>query len=454
MTQAVDVVVFATAPMLLLFAILATLFRRHGALLWLGAYLATWLAGVGDSLGGAFVGPGLGFGLLTSVLFYAGARQYRGRPLSRAGVVALCVLPVGLAIATVLGGSALGYGLLAALDPVLLGLAAWNTFESSFFGTLAMTRLLPWGFVALVPVDLYYQLSHRLGLGTDVPTLAMATALVSLASIILLTIVSIQTRDETIRRERLEARLAAQRDELRESEEKVRSAERLAAVGTLAAGFAHQINNPIGGILAAAQFARAEETAGGDPAERVSALQTIEQEALRCARIVRNLLLFARTSAQDFVLQDLNGIVASAHAATAAYAARRGASVELRLDEAPLPVLGNDVELEEVVVNLIRNGLEVRALGASVRVETARADSSAVCVVRDDGPGLDAEARKRLFEPFFTTKLREGGTGLGLSVAHGIAQSHAGRIELVEPETGDEGGACFRLVLPLARSDP
>jgi signal transduction histidine kinase len=108
-------------------------------------------------------------------------------------------------------------------------------------------------------------------------------------------------------------------------------------------------------------------------------------------------------------------------------------------------VRGNAIELEQVFVNLIRNGIESRPANAAVEIQIEGSPTRALVVVRDNGPGLTEEAKKRLFEPFYTTKLREGGSGLGLSVAHGILMTHGGEIE-VASEAGS--GAIFRVSLP------
>jgi signal transduction histidine kinase len=156
-------------------------------------------------------------------------------------------------------------------------------------------------------------------------------------------------------------------------------------------------------------------------------------------------LLFARADPGRVADHDLNEIVESSRVATADFARRRGARVGLRREGEAVGVRGNAIELEQVFVNLIRNGIESRPANAAVEIQIEGSPTRALVVVRDNGPGLTEEAKKRLFEPFYTTKLREGGSGLGLSVAHGILMTHGGEIE-VASEAGS--GAIFRVSLP------
>jgi signal transduction histidine kinase len=226
--------------------------------------------------------------------------------------------------------------------------------------------------------------------------------------------------------------------------ERLRHAERLAAVGSLAAGLAHQINNPLNNILLTAQDALGEE---GPQAARVwrDALAASADEAKRCERIVRGLVAFARGEPGQKWREDAHQVLRRACELTADAAARHGATVELRLGREPAPVLANPIALEQALVNVLRNAIQSRP-GARVTLASERRARSVRLEIRDDGRGMDRSALGRLFDPFYTTRADEGGIGLGLSVAHRIVTDHGGEIR-VASRPGE--GTTVTVDLPL-----
>lgn len=252
------------------------------------------------------------------------------------------------------------------------------------------------------------------------------------------------------RREELELRFAERGEQLRESQEKLREQERLAAVGTLAAGIAHQINNPIGAIVAASEFALMEDAeASSLPALR-GALKTVLDEARRCGRIVKSVLKFARDEPTAKWVEDLNPTVRRASELARSYVERLGGRLEIDLWAEAVPARISPIDIEQVVLNLVRNAAESRTGGARVRVSTRRLGDVAEVAVCDDGRGIDAEARSRILDPFYTTRLEDGGFGLGLSVAHGVIADHEGELEI---DSLEAGGTRFRFRLPIVESD-
>jgi signal transduction histidine kinase len=248
-------------------------------------------------------------------------------------------------------------------------------------------------------------------------------------------------------RDQLEELVEKRTRELVESRERLRHAERLAAVGTLAAGIAHEINNPIAAILAAAQLALISE---GDSESQGSwriALRDIEREAMRCGKIVKSVLQFSRNQPTEKWIQDLQEVVRSARDAASRYAHQNGVMVQAEMDESPLPVLMNPIEMEQVLLNLIRNAIESCPAEHTVIVHCRRGSDSAYVEVRDRGKGIGPDDLRRIFDPFFTTRLLQGGIGLGLSVAHGIVVDHGGSLD-VESRPGE--GTTMRLCLPLS----
>jgi two-component system, NtrC family, sensor kinase len=222
---------------------------------------------------------------------------------------------------------------------------------------------------------------------------------------------------------------------LKEHQDLLVQSEKLAGIGRLAAGVAHEINNPLGVILGYTRLLRKE--AGGSLAED---LAVIEEETLRCQEIVEGLLDLSRpaqASAQAVDLRELcDDVVArlgDAHRLGNASVAVTGAG-EAR---------GDPRKLRQVLMNLVVNGVEAADGGGQVEVRIAELDGSVEVAVSDTGPGIAPAARDRLFEPFFTTKPR--GTGLGLAVSQAIARSHGGEIL---PGAAEGGGARFTLRLP------
>jgi len=218
--------------------------------------------------------------------------------------------------------------------------------------------------------------------------------------------------------------LVAERSvELERSYEALRRSERLAAVGTFAAGIAHQINNPVGSILLAAQFAQEEP---GNRERVVSALRDIAADARRCGRIVRGVLEFAQGPIADPRPCDLNQIAQDCVRKLAPEAAERGAALRVDL-AADLPLAaGSESALDQVIANLVTNSIEAAA--REIVVRTRARERGIDLVVRDDGSGIGEEDIDRIFDPLFTTRGERGGTGLGLALARGVIEAHGGSI--------------------------
>ena len=253
-------------------------------------------------------------------------------------------------------------------------------------------------------------------------------------------------------RNRLEEIVDARTQELLESRHALLEAERLAAVGTLAAGVAHQINNPIGAILNSAEYAllcRDDENA--DEIYR-HAIQRNLEEARRCAQIVKSMLQFSRDESADKWVEDLSGVVRRAHRAITAYALDRDAEVEISTPIDPIHARICPIEIEQAIVNVLRNAIESQDRGVHVRLQLTRRDKQAEIEIVDDGRGIPEASRDHLFDPFYTTRTKEGGTGLGLSVSHGILTDHGGEIRIDTPLTAEGGGT--RVLLSLPVEDP
>lgn len=243
--------------------------------------------------------------------------------------------------------------------------------------------------------------------------------------------------------------------ELARRETLLRRSERMASLGNTLAGVAHELNNPLAAISGFAQLMLKANW----PEEDRSALEMINHEAGRAARVVKDLLTFARNdnSAQPPRRVDLNAVVRYIVGTQRYSLETRGTTLECTLaDDLPM-VLGDPTQLEQVVLNLVvnaRQAMEGRAetsahaaLNSSIRIRSYVLHGHAVVEIADSGPGISAADCLRIWEPFWTTKAEGEGTGLGLSVVHGIVNSLGGTID-VESEIGE--GTRFTIVLPPA----
>jgi len=218
---------------------------------------------------------------------------------------------------------------------------------------------------------------------------------------------------------------------------------KLAAVGKLAAGVAHEINNPLTGILAFAEDLL-EEAAEDD--ERRDDYKVIIRESLRCRGIVRDLLDFARQEEPDFRTVDLNRVVHRTIAMVERLPRFRDVQLNQELAAETLAVLADPRQLQQVFLNLIINANDAMKGRGEIILTSGKLEDAESCFVsvQDTGPGISAEAAEKIFEPFFSTKST---SGLGLAVSLGIIQRHGGTIKVGE---SSGGGADFRVVFPTS----
>jgi len=222
--------------------------------------------------------------------------------------------------------------------------------------------------------------------------------------------------------------------------------EKMAAFGSLGAGIAHEVKNPLAGILGITQLSL-RGVDGGHPLQKN--LLIIEKETKRCKTIIENLLKFARQEKVEFEAVDIPQVVADAVAIVDHQLGIHNIRVEQEL-EAGLPgCLGNANQLQQVLMNLMINAQQAMAgSSGTLKVSAKQGDSGAVELrVSDTGPGIAQEIQGKIFDPFFTTKPAGQGTGLGLSVSYGIVKEHGGEIRL---ESGPGVGTTFIITLPSA----
>jgi len=229
--------------------------------------------------------------------------------------------------------------------------------------------------------------------------------------------------------------------------------EKLSAVGQLAAGVAHEINNPLGVILGFAQCALKKS---GNTPELELPLKSIEREAVRCKELVQNLLVYSRSSNKNERehIDPVPGIQAALSMISARAKTQR---VELLTDfqSSPLKIKVNKGQLQQVILNLCNNAMDAMPGGGNLTVKTSPASRGGGAFLRvdvaDTGHGIPDNVKSRLFEPFFTTKEVGKGTGLGLALAREILENHKGMIE-VESSAGK--GAMFSVYLPVSGEPP
>ncbi len=233
---------------------------------------------------------------------------------------------------------------------------------------------------------------------------------------------------------------------LKQAQAALIQSEKMAAFGQLGAGIAHEVKNPLAGILGYAQLALRK--VGKDDATHQH-LQIIEKEARRCKTIIENLLRFARQEPTEYAPVDLNRIVEEGIAIVDHQLSIHRISIEKRLSPVPV-IMGDGNQLQQVLMNLLINAQQaMEPDGGTVRVTTGVRDGAVELRVADTGPGIAREVRSKIFEPFFTTKPAGKGTGLGLSVTYGIVHDHRGEIR-IEDEPGH--GATFAVTFPVAES--
>jgi signal transduction histidine kinase len=212
------------------------------------------------------------------------------------------------------------------------------------------------------------------------------------------------------------------------TQEALRSA-RLAQLGTLAAGVAHEINNPLASIVAAADGLLREARSGAStPSADVEYLEILRKEALRAKDITARLLRFAR---QDNPRREPFDLAVEAREVGALFRhqlAEAGVALDLTAETGRATILGDAAAWRQVLFNLVRNALDASPKVGRIRIAIDRADGRVRLAVEDDGPGIPPAERQRVFEPFVTTKEPGRGTGLGLAIVHRVVEAHGGRV--------------------------
>ena len=233
------------------------------------------------------------------------------------------------------------------------------------------------------------------------------------------------------------------------AQETLRQSERLGSLGTLAAGIAHEINNPVGAALLAAETALIVKD-NPDEAERFErCLNNVVTSLDRCGRIVRNMLKFARDEPAEKQPCQITDVIRQSRDLVRTYAQRHGTTIRLALDrDLPRVVIGW-LDMELALINLLHNAIKASADGGQVVVRAELADAGVRISIEDNGCGMTDEQKKHAFDPFHTNWQAQGGTGLGLGITYGIVQDHRGTIEL---DSTPGKGTTMTIILPACEN--
>ena len=254
-------------------------------------------------------------------------------------------------------------------------------------------------------------------------------------------------------REHLEKLVEQRTQALLQSREQLRRSERLASIGALAAGIAHEINNPVGAMMLSAQNAL-DASVGVTSADELRSLlertcSRVASNAKRCGLIVKGILQFSRKQSTPKTPNDINAILNTSVLLLRESIELRHVSIDFRLSE-DMPLMWvNQVEMEQVFVNLIKNAAESTDSQIVIEISTSHDGDRARISVNDTGPGMSAEQCEHIFDPFYTTRQQKGGTGLGLSIVHGIVTDHGGSVD-VRSDLGC--GTMIEISLPLFKA--
>jgi PAS domain S-box-containing protein len=236
--------------------------------------------------------------------------------------------------------------------------------------------------------------------------------------------------------------------EKRRFEQQIVQSGKLAAIGELAAGVAHEINNPLFAILGLVEFLLKDSEPGTKAHER---LELIQQTGLEIKDVVRALLDFARERSDEFEVIILSDVLEQTVDLVRRTTLRKEIELVERYGPEPLCVHASAGQLKQIVLNLVTNAQQAMGDSGTITVDLEREGACALVRVADTGPGIPADVLDRIFDPFFTTKREIGGTGLGLSLSQSIAVGHGGTLVAASPPGG---GAEFTLRLPLEERRP
>ena len=290
-----------------------------------------------------------------------------------------------------------------------------------------------------------------------------SSSLIIIPSIILILIVAIIITWQQIRKKKAE--LEESNHNLLMLEAHLIQKQKLESIGTLASGVAHEINNPINGIMNYSQIISDMSSSGSQCSESCDDIHTYSKEIIkeskRISSIVNNLLQFARTEKKSYSMADIPTIIDGVLTLVSVIAKKNQIQIEISIDDDLPPINCRTQQIQQILVNLITNAKDAlnakypgfsedKKIIISAKKYIFKGKESVRISVRDNGNGISYDVKKNIFDPFFTTKDRSKGTGLGLSISYSIAEEHGGQLSF---ETGEGEYTTFHLDLPLVSKD-
>lgn len=277
-------------------------------------------------------------------------------------------------------------------------------------------------------------------------------------------IISVRTRQLIDARDTLEHKVEERTREIRkaykelqDTQRKLIQSEKLASIGTLATGLAHEINNPLASVAGCAEglierlkilLREGNQDSKKELKIFPEYLKIICDETYRCKSIISNLLNFARHSEPKFERIDIHSLIYDTLSVIQYQFQSKRQKIQLNLSEEACNVIGDPQQLKQVFLNLIINSIHATESGGDIYLSTSKKQTYVQIIFRDSGVGIKQEHLDKIFDPFFTTKSTGSGTGLGLAICYGIIDVHNGRIEAFSEGPGK--GATFTISLPLA----
>jgi len=238
-------------------------------------------------------------------------------------------------------------------------------------------------------------------------------------------------------------------DELKEKQSQLLESEKMASLGALSSGIAHEINNPLGVILGHTQMLLREFKEKGElenPKEAEGLLESIEQYTKRCSHIVKSLLQFTRKRELQFIETDVEAAIDNSVLFVSGKLSSKEINVVKKLSKKIPRALADSIQLEQVFINILLNAEQSMEKSGKIEI-TAKPDGDMVIITfEDNGPGISEEHLSKIFDPFFSTKEPGQGVGLGLSVSYGIIKAHNGKIEI---KSEDQKGTIVEIRLPI-----
>ncbi|MBU1087901.1 MAG: two-component sensor histidine kinase, partial [Candidatus Omnitrophica bacterium] len=248
---------------------------------------------------------------------------------------------------------------------------------------------------------------------------------------------------------RLQDKIEAVTKDLNAKQQMLIESEKMASLGILSAGIAHEINNPLGVILGHAQMLikeLKEKKSLDNPQESIQMLETIESYTRRCSYIINSLIQFAREKQMQLISVDINQTIENALIFTQNRIVNKNIGIIKNFGENLASIQADQIQLEQVFINIILNADASMPQGGSLKISTQSASDQIKVLFEDNGEGISKDNINRIFEPFFSTKDHGKGSGLGLSLSYGIIQAHGGDIKIISKKNK---GTLVEVFLPL-----